>query len=282
MFGPSLCNDNEIIGRIYCQFCNLQIQNYLDVEIKGKIIECLVTLMSKLQTLKYHSERYSKLEDDLFVEAIKTFKENVSGTKISIELVSEIEAFLMQLKSCLDILVKILIPTVGKDYIKTQTFGNKGEDIIKGLTNYKKKKDVNIYAIDELINLIKFDKERWLEGIINFRDTITHYSSLKDYYFRPIKDINGEAMAIRPTINGIDTKTFLNTLYHNTLEFCQDFISISLLLPLPKIFGLYPSFPAQMNDSFGEAGQYVKFSLNMFTRTNNAEDHAREEEGREE
>jgi hypothetical protein len=265
MWGPSLCNDKEIIGRIYCQFCNLTFDGQKDNEFNGAIIDCINSLMSKLQTLKYHSERYSKLEDDLFIEAIKVFKENVSGTKIAIELISEIEAFLMQLKSALDILMKILIPTVGKDFIKTQTFGNKGEEVIKGLTKFKNnKKNVNSRAVDELINLIKYDKEHWLGEIITFRDTVSHYSSLQNYYFKPVVNATGEVSALRPTINGIDTKLFLKSLYENTLGFCQDFISIAMLIPLPAIFGLCPSFPSQMVERYGDCGQYVKFSLNIF------------------
>jgi hypothetical protein len=239
----------------------LQIQNYFPEEKKGEIIECLISLMGKLQSLKYHSDKYSVLEDQLYLESVKRFQEQPSSTKEAIELISEIEAFLMQLKSCLDILVKILIPTIGKDYIKSKTFANKGEDIIKGLKKYKTKKNVHEKAVDALIDLIQEDKDRWLTQIINLRDTFAHYTSLRNYYFIPIKTEDGNMSAIRPSFNGIDTKILLSNLFQNTLDFCQDFLSIALVIPLPAILRLVPSSPAQMEESFGEHGKFIKYSL---------------------
>jgi hypothetical protein len=261
MFGPSLCNDSEIIGRIWCQFCNLNIKDYLPTNINGEIIECITSLMTKLQTLKYHSEKYGKLEDELFIESVKRFQENPSSTRIAIELVSEIEAFFMQLKSCLDILAKILVPTVGKGFIKTNTFGNKGEDIIKGLNNYKNKKGSNQRAIEALKSLIQEDKDRWLTDIINLRDTIAHYKPLGNYFFKPMENADGSITAIRPTFDGHDTKVILNILYQNTIYFCQDFMSISLLFPMPPAIGLNLASETQMKENFGDHGKYIKYSF---------------------
>ena len=62
--------------------------------------------------------------------------------------------------------VKLMIPILGKNIVKTTTFADKGNRLIKGLNQYKEKKDSNPEAVDNLISLLNYHKTNWLEKAI--------------------------------------------------------------------------------------------------------------------
>ncbi len=256
-------SDDEINGRIYLQLCNLFTDQILS-DKKDLFYKYATSCMHKLTATKYHLENYRNIEKRQFKEASRLFKKNPSTTREAFELIFEFEAFLFQVKSSLDILVKLLIPIVGTGIIKTATFGKKGNDLIKGLEQYKKKKDINVTATDNLIQIIKYHQGNWLEKAIEFRDELNHYEALNDYKFTPQKLQSGEIIAIKPKFKGNNTLNYMDTVYSNNLILHQDFMVYSLWLIAPKPFILMPQDPIEAKKAFNhKSSEYIKFCWGM-------------------
>ena len=151
-------NDDEINGRIYLQLFNL-FANELLSDNKELFFKYASSCMHKLTATKYHLENYRNIEEKQFVEASELFKNDPSTTREAFELIFELEAFLFQIKSSLDILVKLLDPIIGNHRVKTKTFGDKGNNLIKGLRKYKKQNGTNEVAVDNLINIIEYHQD---------------------------------------------------------------------------------------------------------------------------
>lgn len=258
-------DDDEINGRIYLQLCNL----FTDVLLSDKkdlFFKHAMSCMHKLSATKFHLENYRRQEKHQYKEATKLFKKNQNTTREAFELIFEFEAFLFQIKSSLDILVKLMIPILGKGIIKTATFGKKGDDLIKGLEQYKKKKDSNIEAAENIINILKYHKSNWLEKTIKFRDELNHYEALNDYKFMPRQLPTGEVIAEKPKFKGNNTLQYMDTVYSNNLILHQDFMVYSLSLIAPKAFILMPQDPKEAKKTYNhKSAEYVKFCWGMVT-----------------
>ena len=133
--------DDEIGGRIYLQLCNLFVDQIVSDQ-KDSFFRHAFSVMHKLTATKYHLNNYEKIEQKQFQQARRKFKKNPNETRESFELIFELESFLYQVKSSLDMLIKLLEPIIGAGTVRTKTYSNKGEDLIKGLVQYKKKKGV--------------------------------------------------------------------------------------------------------------------------------------------
>jgi predicted transcriptional regulator YheO len=85
----------------------------------------------------------------------------------------ELEAFLLQGKSCLDVLVKILDPVLG---IKLHSYGDGGEKVIKALSNNLTEQEVKRAA--PLLELMENNKG-WISKRIlsNFSLQLTRFAS---------------------------------------------------------------------------------------------------------
>jgi hypothetical protein len=88
--------------------------------------------------------------------------------------VYEIESFLFQIKSTLDVLAQIIGMTFSLQGIGT--YSNDGDIIIKKL---KEDKNINQSAL-ELSEIILHHKT-WVADIIDMRDEVTHFSDLEGF-----------------------------------------------------------------------------------------------------
>ena len=269
----------EIDGRIYLQTLLLlpQGQN----EQLSKVITTLVfQVQYKLRSLLYHKERYLRIENHIISEALK---ENKNKTRIPDELFFEFEAFLFQMKSVLDITIKVLKHLFPNTF-KVTTFAGQGSKTIKNLDEYRKKVKKQLEkkidhkqrlalaikyrneTIDNIIDLLKKDKADWLGKAIDHRDTISHHKgsfNLREYTFI---EINGEKSIELPEILGTLPHFFLKQTYSNCIEFIQDFICLFIELWLPPMFALakadenHPQIRTWIEQN-AVAARYVKFAL---------------------
>lgn len=142
------------------------------------------------------------------------------------KLVYEIEAFLFQTKSCLDILSWVLKPTFGFPYC---SFGEKGDDIIKPLRNNCPATYSTI--AERLIKLIEDAQDAWIVELIDMRDTITHYSKLEGFTcFIEDPHLGGTTASIHyPTMpNTRRALDYCRDVWKKLLSFCEDFLKLSL------------------------------------------------------
>jgi hypothetical protein len=252
-------DDDEIVGRIYLQLCNLFPEAFLSDQ-KDKFFTHAFSVMHKLTAIKYHCDNYKRIEKIQFEEAKRKFKKHSSETREAFELIFELEAFLFQVKSSLDMLIKLLIPILGDGVVKTKTYSNKGDDLIKGLTQYKKKKNIHVEMADNLIKLAQDHKNAWLEKTIKLRDELNHIEGLKLYRFEPLKLPNGEITAREPRFKNYNTLEIMNLIYSNNLVFHQDFMVVSLALRAGPAFLLLPEDPQGAERSFNHKyAKYVKW-----------------------
>ncbi|MFC1508332.1 hypothetical protein ACFL60_01430 [Candidatus Omnitrophota bacterium] len=259
-FITKLWTDEEIGGRLYLQACKLDVNGFLSNSEKDDFFDKLFAVMHKITAMKYHLDNYQIIEKKIYSIARQKFKKDSKQSIEAFELIFELESFLFQLKSSLDMLVKLLIPIIGKGIVGTQTFGDKGNKVIKGLEKLKSKKDVNVKAINDLITLIRDDKDSWLENVINIRDNLNHVKGLRNYEFIPVKLPNGDIIPQKPEFLEIQTVPFMKLVYSNNLEFSQDFMSFSLALRLPPGLFLIEADSTKCQEEFNhKAARFIKY-----------------------
>lgn len=274
----------EIDGRIYFQTRLLLPQgNYPESN-------CLLFLgtevLHKLRALLYHKENFINVENAIMNQCMKERK----NVRIPSNLFFELEAFLFQTKSVLDVTVKIL-KDLFPDRFKTHTFGDKGSKLIADLNRYKNnlEKDIrersvdekymDIYiryrgeTIDNLIYMIGDDKAKWLDRVISVRDTVSHYKGIGNCsevyrYSTAVQDGEELKSVIIPKILDFYPRQLLEISYRNCIEFIQDFICLFIELWLPPMFFLIeasdtdPLLIAWRKRNL-PATKYIKYSLGI-------------------
>ena len=213
--------------------------------------------MHKLHAVKYHLRNYRRIEKEQYVRATREFKKNPQQTREAFELIFELDAFLVQVKSSLDMLSRLLTVVVGKGFI-TGTFGAKGNKLIKGLTQYRKKSGVKVAVVDDLVSVIEEDRDSWLGSTVEFRDRLNHVAALQDYKFLPVRLSNGDIAVKKPAFEGCETVPRMDLIYQNNLEFHQDFVSLALSLRVPGL-DLAKQDPKESESLYGPPGRYIKF-----------------------
>jgi len=252
-------NDPEIRGRIYLQLCHL-FANEIIAEERELFFSHCFSVMHKLTAIKYHMDNYKRIEKQQFKEAMRSFKKNPQQTFEAFELIFEMEAFLFQVKSSLDMLIKLMIPVVGPHFFKTYTFHKQGDNLIKGLDQYKKKKGVYIEAVDDLKNLTAMHKEGWIKTVVDWRDELNHEKALRDYKFLPRRMPNGLIVPIKPKFKGHDTTKLMSTIYYNCIEYHQDFMSFALAIKAGPMFTLMPERQERVLEIFKtDAAIFIKW-----------------------
>ncbi len=110
---PKMPFDIEIMGRLYYQARELLLGYSFDIfkpktEEADKFVSILLNVMIKISGMKYHLKIYEHYEV-LCVEQLKTkCNANSHNSLQAYELLFELEAFMFQMKSALDIAVKFL------------------------------------------------------------------------------------------------------------------------------------------------------------------------------
>lgn len=184
-------------------------------------------VMHKLAATEYHLKNYERIE----YERIKVFEhqKQISRTE-ELDLIFELEAFLVQVKSSLDMLVKVMDPVLGKGRVRTQTFGDCGNNLLKGLEKYKSQKGVDASRIDSVIGLVQFAQSEWLREAISVRDEINHYRGLAYHYLE--WDPTSKTV-MKSQIRGKSALEFMHRIWIKNLEFQQDFICHVFAIAMP-------------------------------------------------
>jgi hypothetical protein len=215
--------DQEIDALLSSYLNTLRKPN--DNTLENKLLYC----RHKLHAVRYHLLTIKK---DI-KENVKEFESNYSagsGVALEIEnprLVYETEAFLFQVKSCLDVLTRVLgevIPPLNsmRSFKKGKVDGveKAGGKVINSLKRN---------GFEELGNLFERHTNEWIQKLVEMRDQITHYGNLRGFSCfieEPYK--GGEKVTIHyPTMpSGIkvddycqDTYDRLLDLYESALKF---------------------------------------------------------------
>jgi len=181
----------------------------------------------KLYAVKYHLSNYEQAERDKIEEFTKNYKPPTGVQQIVEEprLIYEIEAFLFQVKSCLDILSWVLKPAFGFAYCN---FGDNGDDVIKQLKN----NCPNTLAplADNIISMIEEAQDVWIVELITMRDQITHHSNLEGFNcFIQDPYVGGGSASIHyPTMpNKQRALDYCHDVWKRLLGFCGEFLKLA-------------------------------------------------------
>lgn len=258
------CTDLEVAARFYAQAVNLNAFTLLE-ERRKEFFESLRSTMLKHTAIRSHLQNYKTLEQKTFDEFVKTMDERPNETREAFELIRELEAFFFQVKSSLDMIVKIMNPILGKGFVRTKTYADEGDVLVKGLQQYSKKGGVNLEAVERLIELIRADKKEWLAWAVDCRDQLSHTQALSNFKFTVRGFHQGVKQAVRPRFGGEETVPLLERVFQNNLEFQQDFLAFALAIALPQGLVLALENPERAQSEFGPSGAYIKYCV-VFVR----------------
>lgn len=250
--------DKEITGRMYMQLVHLFPEALLQDQ-KDRFLKHAFAAMHKLSAMKYHLQNYERMEEEQYKQAVALFQKNQHELREAFELIFELEAFLFQMKSSLDMLVKLLIPAIGPGFVKTHTYENAGNTLLKGLQQYAKSKNANKQAVDNLCHVVELHRDGWLEKAVALRDEVNHIEGLNNYHFSPLIQPDGNVDADRPRFKGIETLKFMRLIYHNALVFHQDFMVYTLSLKAPPVFALGLQDQASAESMYPGYGQFIPY-----------------------
>lgn len=242
-----IVNDREISSRIYLQLCDLQFAITLGIGEEKTVIlfNKVIEVMKKIESVKYHKDNLLRIVQEELGK-----RQNMSALNICVErdlttgVERELEAFILQGKSCLDVLVKILHPVLG---IRLHSYGDSGEKIINALS--KNLPDTEKLRAEPLIREINKHREWISKWLKTDRDTIAHYRAVVSSGF--IKQpcaINTESNHIPPILeDGTPCCDLVCILYSNLLTLCEDFIPLLLSIKFPPFISIY-TIPEEQQD----------------------------------
>jgi hypothetical protein len=178
----------------------------------------------KLYAVKYHLKNYEQAESDMIEEFRKNYKPPTGAQEIIEEprLIYEVEAFLFQVKSCLDVLSLVAKSVFGLTY---RGFDDKGDVVIKQLKN-KCPTTLAPYA-NNIVKLIEDAQDAWIVELISMRNQITHRSNLEgfDCFIQDPYIGGGIANIHYPTMpNKRRALEYCQDIWGRLLSFCEDFL----------------------------------------------------------
>lgn len=259
--------DLEIMGRLYYQAKELLLSQGFDFfkskdEERDKFIAVLLNVMIKISAMQYHLKQYERYEQ-LCIEQMKAKCQPDDHISLqAYELLFELEAFMFQMKSALDLAVKFLEALFPKRF-KTKTFGNMGEDLIKNLEKFKVDGNTKTEMVDAIIALIKDDQKAWLKQAITLRTSLNHFKTIAGYNYHAERKSDQWQITV-PRIAGVDVLNYMKIIYTNCLEFIQDFMCLVIGMFMPKqlIVGIRDASTPNIG---APLGQYIRFGWGLAT-----------------
>ncbi len=235
---------NGIINLRYIRH-TLEISKFTDLSNseKNKLFDIILLVGKKLAIVWTHYRKYSNLESNLIENSKRnpiSKKQDVVEIDHSQELFFEFDEFLVQLKSCLDYLVKIPNPLLGARIWGIHTFGAKGQDVIHVLKNNLPQKYKHFSKL--LINIIANNND-WLNSTIEARDKINHFLdggiNYEDFAVYSLID-NKKVVLHRPMWSQEQSvMAFMDVGWINLFALCENFTCSSLGFRLKSNFSLF-------------------------------------------
>ena len=182
----------------------------------------------KLHAVKYHLDNYEQAESDKVEELSRDYRPPTGVQMVIAEprLVYEVEAFLFQARSSLDVLSWVLKPVFGFPYC---SFGDKGDNTIKQLRNNSPARLAA--CADIIIALIEDAQDAWLVELVKMRDQVTHYSRLEGFNcFMEDPYVGGGIASIHyPTMPSKQrVLEYCQNVWELLLSFCEGFLRLTL------------------------------------------------------
>jgi len=178
----------------------------------------------KLYAVRYHLDNFVS-EERSQVQKFKKDYTPPSGVQINIEnlvLVYEMESFLFQVKSSLDVLaVGLLNKLLG---LKLGSFGT--EMVSDALKENENK--IGTQKVNKLKSIIETNKD-WIEELNEMRVQITHYSDLEGFLcFLEVPFTGEECTIYYPSMpDGTRATQYMDSIWKKLLSFYKSFLTVA-------------------------------------------------------
>ncbi|MBA7499083.1 hypothetical protein ES704_01823 [subsurface metagenome] len=228
LYGRDPKDIDETISKMMKSVSSILDTLRLSTAVKQDLVKHISDVEHKLHAVKYHLNNYEQAESDKIKEFSKNYKPPAGVQMVTEEprLIYEVESFLFQTKSCLDVLSWVLKPAFGFTYC---SFGDKGDAIINQLKNNCPAK-LATYA-ENVIKLIEDVQDVWIVELVDMRDKVTHYSRLEGFNcFLEDPYVRGSTTNIHyPTMpNTQRALEYCQDVWQRLLSFCEEFLRLAL------------------------------------------------------
>ncbi len=233
--------DPDIVGAVVSQaeLLSLKLPEAAGQKMDG-IYVVTGGVALKLSALRYHCANFRRLQDvrtkeiEADAKRIDLLRQGVVVSEKG--MIFELEAFFFQLKSTLDMMVKLFVPVLGSKQADISTYGDGGKKVIVHLQQLKKNRKLKLSEgrIDQLIELIQQVRDPWLKPLIAIRDTISHYKSYvgigfswnrdTDQIRTPTADVSGIQY---PLIEVMERET------EHLIDYAVEFVAYTILCAIP-------------------------------------------------
>jgi hypothetical protein len=204
-------------------------------KIDDSFVRTLSMIANKLGAVWYHWKRYEEIEARLVEEAQRRGHDPRNPIEYSPELCFECDSFLVQVKSCLDHLVKLPRAFIGKGW-NLATFGGKGEDVVKAARNSVPDR-LKGFA-EGYVMVVEAHKE-WLTDVIHARDRINHMQEggidPADAFavFTRRQDDGTVSVRVPVWFREQTVAQFMAVSWERLFTLCEDIIATSIAMALP-------------------------------------------------
>ena len=196
---------------------------FKDIQIDGFAPECKLDVCKhKLHAVRYHLDNFVS-EEQLQVQKFKEDYTPPSGVQIHAEdpvLIYEMESFLFQVKSSLDVLaIGPLNKLLGLDL---GTFGTK--KVVDALKKSESK--IGKQKVNKLKSIIEKNKD-WIDELNDMRIQITHISGLEDFLCFLQMPFKGEeeCTIYYPSMpDGTRATEYMDSVWKRLLSFYKSFL----------------------------------------------------------
>lgn len=222
-------SEPEVTGRFWMQICEFKNAIQIDEQQMKELFAIVLEIMKKLESVNYHRTNLVRVvAEQLEIRG----KQQESNVDRSTGAEKEFEAFLLQGKATLDVLVKVLSPLCN---IQLQTYGDSGKRVLKALNNnLPKTESLRANWLGRMIEVSTPWIEQWVGP---YRDTVAHYKSIESTGFVSIPNESGQLMHTPPKDkNGLLLHEFANNLFADLLVFCEDFLVFAYRIKIFKGF----------------------------------------------
>jgi hypothetical protein len=234
IYGKALEDMDEKVRKIIEPLLHDISTSSISDAVKRDLQKRIGNVDHKLHAVKYHLNNYEQAESDKIEELGKNHKPPTGVQQIIEEprLIYEVEAFLFQVKSCLDVLSLVAKSVFSLTY---RGFDDKGDVVIKQLN--KCPTTLAPYA-NNIIKLIEDAQDAWIVELISMRNQITHRSNLEgfDCFIQDPYIGGGIANIHYPTMpNKRRALEYCQDIWGRLLSFCEDFLRFTCeAVKIPK------------------------------------------------
>ncbi len=199
---------------------------------KQDLMYILILVGKKLVAVWQHKDRYIRIEDALVRQAQGGHPPQGGGAFVlepSQDLFIEFDEFLVQVKSCLDHLVKVGRTVLGAKRWGIATFASNGKDVIKALRRSVPKEKLG--CTNNAVFYIKRNQP-WIAATVEARDKINHFVSggIDFKFFSVFPREEGGKRTVRVPMWSPDqtVRQFMEAIWENLFRLCEDLVAAFL------------------------------------------------------